>query len=296
MANIIVANQTTLVPGNFISCKWLMHMLDLWENAVDFFNTNEDPFSLIYWAAGYFPPDLSTTDPAAFGPRNLLATIRFANPEDPDQLDYNQTFASVFKNLDTSNGTLYQLPFSQLCSIVDPVFPYGYRRVFAGGQVPTATVDYFRQTTSLFNEYIQTLLTRGEDPLLAVFALQYMFPDLNGNLPKSDADTAWPHATVGHQSLSSFAWTDAANDGLANEYVGKLNDVTYALQAANNVTIPDYPNYISPGASGKRVWGDNVPRLCALKQKYDPGCLIHQGRVFASEECVLRGFANVFPE
>jgi hypothetical protein len=43
------------------------------------------------------------------------------------------------------------------------------------------------------------------------------------------------------------------------------------------------------------VWGNNVERLIRIKTKYDPQCRIHQGRVFASEACIVNGWANIFP-
>lgn len=121
-----------------------------------------------------------------------------------------------------------------------------------------------------------------------------MSPGLNGNLPASNADTAWPHATAGHQTLFSPAWSNATDDQLAVQYNDMLNNLTYAQQALYGPLLADYPNYIGPDDSGSRVWGENVGRLIEIKQKYDPLCTIHNGRVFASLGCVLRGFGNIF--
>jgi len=78
-------------------------------------------------------------------------------------------------------------------------------------------------------------------------------------------------------------------------YNNLLNQITWKNQAQVGPVLGDYPNYISPGDSGERVWGDNVKRLVQVKQKYDPECTIHNGRVFASLGCVRGGWANVFP-
>ena len=79
----------------------------------------------------------------------------------------------------------------------------------------------------------------------------------------------------------------------------QFNHLTWAHQSAlkdgqGAGFVADYPNYISPGVSGRRVWGNNTARLISLKEKFDPECRIHQGRVFASEGCVRRGWGNVF--
>lgn len=144
------------------------------------------------------------------------------------------------------------------------------------------------------------------------FSLQYMFPNLSGHLPKSAADTAWPHNTVGHQTLFSPAQTQAQNDDLFVKYTGLLNKLTYDRQNALKKVIPDYPNYISlrtvagmsktkagagpkqVGWDGSRVWGANVARLQTIKEKYDPKCLLKQGPVFSSKTCTKKGLATIF--
>ena len=152
--------------------------------------------------------------------------------------------------------------------------------------------------------------------LIILFSLQYMFPNLSGNLPKSATDTAWPHNTVGHQTLFSPAQTKAQNDDLFVKYTGLLNKLTYDRQTALKKVIPDYPNYISlrtvagiskskPGPAGpawsaqvgwdgSRVWGPNVARLQTIKEKYDPKCSLKQGPVFPSQTCTKKGLATIF--
>lgn len=176
---------------------------------------------------------------------------------------------------------------------MNPFFPYDYRRGFWGPQIPAFSVDYLANVTDVFNEYVNHLLARGESPLWTVFVLQYMFPALNGKLPPADYSTAWPHATVGHQTLFSPGWTKARDDGLAETYVERLNKLAYAMQREQGVRIADYPNYISPQATGRQVWGKNLRRLEHVKEKYDPECLIRQGRVFRSQGCMKRGFGNL---
>ncbi|KAI4823132.1 FAD-binding domain-containing protein, partial [Aureobasidium sp. EXF-8845] len=113
--------------------------------------------------------------------------------------------------------------------------------------------------------------------------------------PVSDSDTAWPHAQSAHQTLFSPALRSAVDDDFVMQHNDVLNKITHDHQASIGPFIADYPNYISPKTDGYRVWGDNVERLIKIKAKYDPQCRIHQGRVFASEACIVNGWANIYP-
>jgi len=168
------------------------------------------------------------------------------------------------------------------------------RRGFWGPQAVNVSSQYLKNAELALSDHVNTLVQRGEFPATALWLIQYMSPGLNGNLPKSNADTAWPHAVAGHQTLFSPAWSLASDDSLAVQANNVLNLLTYAQEALVGPALADYPNYISPGASESRVWGDNVERLIDIKQKYDPDCTIHSGRVFASSGCIRGGWANIF--
>ncbi|QDS70221.1 hypothetical protein FKW77_007032 [Venturia effusa] len=264
------------------------------KNTVDFFDTNTDPFSLMYYFIGFVPPSVTETDPSTFGTRTLIAALHFNDPLTPSQLTYNETFAKLFSGINTTNHVLYTLPYANIFDIADPFFPYGFRRGFYGPQVSSITVDYLANISSTMSSYISEIVARGEVPATAGHVTQYMFPGLNGHLPKTDDATGWPHTIGGHQSLFSPAWTKAEDDGFMFDTNAFLNQISYDRQEEEGDYIPDYPNYISPGVTGKRVWGDNVERLIEVKEKYDPECRIHVGRVFASPGCLERGYANVF--
>lgn len=263
-------------------------------NTVDFFNQNKDPFSLMYYLIGYVPPTVTGTDPSTFATRTLIVTLHFTDPLTPSQPSYNQTFTKLLSGMNTSNNLVQTIPFADIFDVIDPFFPYGLRRGFYGPQVSNITVDFLAKTSSGMSNYIAKIKARGEVPASALHVTQYMLPGLNGHLPKSDKATGWPHSIGGHQTLFSPAWSDAADDGLMSETTESLNRISYDRQKEEGDHIPDYPNYISPGVTGKRVWGDNVGRLIEVKEKYDPECRIHVGRVFASPGCVKKGYANVF--
>ena len=227
--------------------------------------------------------------------RTLLTALRFGNPKDPSQKDFNAKFASLLSGLEfTSPPVTFQTAYSDATLLVDPFFPEGFRRGFYGPQTSKITTSYLAQITNEFGSWITSILKSGDIPTSAVFVLQYMFPGLNGNLPKSNDATGWPHAEAGHQTLFSPGYSKAKNDELTLKDTAAFNKITHDHQAAVGGTIADYPNYISPDSTGRQVWGANVPRLIQVKQKYDPFCRIHNGKVFATETCKFRGFANVF--
>jgi len=264
------------------------------KNTVKWFGTNTDPFSLMYFVRGLLPADPSNLDPSTFALRTALITLRFQDPNNPRQPSYDQTFGSLVQGLSTTGTLQASVPLAYMYEEFDPYFPYGFRRGFYGPQVTNITAPYLTAATSTFDTYIGSIVQNGESPVSALWAVQYMYPGLNGNLPASNSDTAWPHAIAGHQTLFSPSWSKVQDDAATLVTNSILNDLTYAQQTANGPFIADYPNYISPGASGSRVWGSNVARLIAVKQKYDPQCRIHNGRTFASKGCLRCGWANIF--
>lgn len=264
---------------------------------VEFFETNKDPFSVVYYSVGYLSDQTFAGSPApeSYKNRILVILVHFNNPEDPTQTSYNATFAPLFKGINTTNHIVQTTPYADLVAVGDLAFPYGYRRGFYGPQTSTISVEYLEDLAAAFFNYTDRLRARGDVPYGANHIVQYMSPGLNGHLPPSDAATAWPHAKAGHQTLFSPAWSSAHDDTLSVQANELLNSITYRRQAALGEFIADYPNYVSPEASGRRVWGDNVARLTQVKQKYDPHCLIRNGKVFASDGCIEGGWANVFP-
>ena len=262
---------------------------------VDFFNNNNDPFSVIYYSFGYLSNNFANATPDSYEKRTLMITVHFENPEDPNQLDYEDTFRRLFSGINTTAGTVVTTDYySNLCLLGEPAYPYGMRRGFYGPQTTEIDTKYLEDITKSFDSYIDELIQHGENPFSTSFIVQYMYPGLNGHLPKSDKDTAWPHSVSGHQTLFTPGYMKASSDSITWRHLAATNKITHDKQRQLGGFLGDYPNYISPGESGRRVWGDNVRRLMELKQKYDPECLIRNGRVFASEGCIRGGWANVY--
>ena len=219
------------------------------------------------------------------------------------------TFRTLLSGLDLDSSSTNTIPFANLTLLSDSFFPIGYRRGFWGPQVKKVDEAYLSMVDRSFENYITAMLAKGDQPSTSTWVLQYMLPGLNGHLPTSDSDTAWPHSSIGHQTLFDPGWQNASSDGVAtafNELLYGLADfrvkpVSSALRngsagmsGCGDKRVYHYPNYIKPSAIGDDVWGGNTARLARLKQKYDPECSIHNGRVFASQGCVARGYANIF--
>ncbi|KAL9091001.1 MAG: hypothetical protein Q9159_001627 [Coniocarpon cinnabarinum] len=267
------------------------------QNVLQFYRENTDPFSLIYYAPDYIGPSFSeiTTDQEI---RVLLFALRFNDPLNDAQPDFNTTFAPLLKGLNTSNSVSLDQPFAQAADIAGPFYSYGLRRGFWGPQLPTngLTTDYLDSLTEIMRDYTNALIASGDNATSTSFVLQYQYPGLNGNLPRNGDDTAWPHASAGHQTLFTPGYTLAKNDQLAVETNNRLNELAWNLQRDAGVELADYPNYMGPGVAGSRLYGDNLKALEAIKEKYDPECFLHQGRVFASPGCVKKGYANLFED
>ena len=262
------------------------------QNTVQWFDTNDDPFSLVYYANSFGPLNITS------GPLGILTSligVRFGDPTNPNQKSFDERFAPLINGLELSSNASYAYPYTDLVEVLDSSFPYGYRRGFWGPQTTNITVDYLSQNSGEYDSYIAAQLERGDIPVSAVWAVQYMFPGLDGNLPTSDSATAWPHTVAGHQTLFSPAWNNATDDSFVTGVNDVFNNITRSHQKAQGPVIADYPNYISPDDTGSEVWGSNVPRLIDIKAKYDPLCRIHNGRVFATAACIRGGWANIYP-
>ncbi|GAB7338882.1 hypothetical protein MBLNU457_5565t2 [Dothideomycetes sp. NU457] len=261
------------------------------QNTVDWFNNNDDPYSLMYYALAYVPQNLVA---GPYGIQNVLVGLRFGNPTNTDQKDFNATFAPLLANLEIASQASYSLPYAFLTDALDGFFPYGFRRGFYGPQTTNISVDYLSKISATYDSYIASQLSKGDPVPTALWALQYMYPGLNGNLPPSDSATAWPHSVAGHQTLFSPAWNLPSDDSIVDNATMVFNQITHDQQKKVGPVLADYPNYISPGDTGRLVYGDNIERLIQIKAKYDPHCRIHNGRVFASPACLRQGKANLF--
>ncbi|KAF8848691.1 hypothetical protein BDZ45DRAFT_262179 [Acephala macrosclerotiorum] len=103
-------------------------------NTVDFSNTNTNPFSLMYYAVGYVPLNLSTTDPSTFSTRALLVALRFNDPLNPSQPSYNTTFSKLLAGFTPMYKNVFNSPCVSATQLVDLFFPYSFRRGFYGPQ------------------------------------------------------------------------------------------------------------------------------------------------------------------
>ena len=265
-----------------------------YENTAAYFASNTDPFSLLYWSVGYYRENLTAP---SYSTQMVIVGVLFEHPNSTTQKNFTAAFASLVAGLQIDYQIVYDLPFAELTTVSEPFFQYGFRRGFWGPQTTNVTASYLAQAANITQEYISDSLSRGEDPLYAFWNIQYMFPSQNGHAPLSDTATAWPHATSAHQTLFSPAWNKSVDDAFVGGVNDRFNDLTYEHQAGlTPAFIADYPNYISPNVTGRRVWSGNVQRLIEIKEKYDPECRIHRGRIFASEGCVKGGWANVFDD
>lgn len=265
------------------------------ENLVKWFDANEDPYSVVYFSFGYLTEQLVPNPPPdSYARRTLLFILQFPDPDNPKQPSFKDSFAGLLEGLDTSQGS--EIPVQRYADLVElgaVSFPYGWRRGFYGGQTSTITVKYLEQLTDAYDAYSEELTKRGEDIRTSAYVVQYMYPGLNGNLPASDSDTAWPHSVSGHQTLFSPAYKDAANDGITIETALELNRITDRTQVIKNgKLLANYPNYALPEEGNWRVFGSNLGRLMRIKQKYDPRCLIRRGMVIPSPSCILGGWAK----
>jgi FAD/FMN-containing dehydrogenase len=270
----------------------------------DFFANHNDKYSLMYYAWGFLPTDPSAVDTStvAYEVKRIMVTITFANAEaDLDkQIDHDTTFGPLLRNLDFAHSQTLQMPIADVTKMAEGFFPYGMRRGFWGPQTSNISAEFLQAIDNQFKVYIAQTQEARDQPSYSTYVLQYVSPGLGGHLPLRDSDTAWPHSVVGHQTLFDPGWLFKETDNIVYTANEAFNVLVYAQQQRSSEILSktpnflaDYPNYMSPNVSGRRVFGDNIVRLCQIKQKYDPKCLLRSGRVLGSEGCLQHGVANL---
>lgn len=152
-------------------------------------------------------------------------------------------------------------------------------------------------------------------PILITDTVLDIFPGWNGAGPASDSDTAWPHATSSHITLTSGEWsnpnvTSYVYDRDENFMMEYLREFQSKREFSSEGAIFDYPklhvsicssqwgnlranNSSAPFSKASEVWGpENFERLLTIKEKYDTDCLYNRGRVFATSACVAKDLAT----
>ena len=91
---------------------------------------------------------------------------------------------------------------------------------------------------------------------------------LSGSVSDVDSgDTAFPWR---RQAASVQWYTEAAVES-ANEWLASAHAAVQAY------SVGGYVNYLEPDTPASRYFGDNLARLAAVRQKYDPDGLMYSG-------------------
>lgn len=187
----------------------------LWENTKRFFETNTDPFALLYLSYGYTTSDFYNPSLDLLGPRTSIIALQF---EDPTSATAQPLFYDIFGNTSLLKGvtTLSEIvndvPYANVTDVIDPLLPYGLRRGFWGGQTTNVTTDFFQKGKDITKKWVESMVQAGDPPFSGAWIVQYLHPGFSGNLPATDEETAWPHSVAGHQTLFSPGWSLAPND------------------------------------------------------------------------------------
>lgn len=215
---------------------------DVFEKTTDFFTNNQDPDAapalLYYYKKAAEPTALVPLREREFVIQ--LNAIYFGG----DMARFNESFSQFYANASTISFETWTL--QRLDQYLLTNYPYGYQRVFYGKSHTNSTTDFYDQTFAIYKENINGMMARGEDPGHTIWVDEYLLPGLNGNAPENDADTAWPHSTTSHITLTSAEWTNSSNqeyiyDRDENYMMAYLREFQDGLGEA---PIYDYPNYM----------------------------------------------------
>ena len=91
---------------------------------------------------------------------------------------------------------------------------------------------------------------------------------LSGSVTDVDSgDTAFPW----RRQAASVQWYTEAAVEFANEWLASAHAAVQAY------SVGGYVNYLEPDTPASRYFGDNLARLAAVRQKYDPDGLMYSG-------------------
>jgi hypothetical protein len=233
----------------------------------EFFENNTDPDAfpaLLYYFKD--PKDINSLVPIMSRQFTFqLNAIHFGGGLDVLNASFSQFYPSA------DSVVLQKLNLKTLDQYLLTNYPYGYHRCFYGKSHTNSTVDFYRHTFAIYKETITGMLVRGEDPghTLWVDECEFtmtrnrpspphhqpklthplppdIFPKWSGTGPAHDSDTAWPHSTSAHITLTSGEWssdntTQYIHDRDRDGMMSYLRDFQSGLGSA---PIYDYPNYM----------------------------------------------------
>lgn len=127
---------------------------------------------MVWWTHGFILPSLTETDVTKLGINEIVITLRFADPHNSSQPSYDQTFSPVLAGLSPSWNLTVTMPYERASETITASFPYGWRRLFQSGVVPSITVDYLSKVAARMDQYIAQSLAVGDVPASAAFNVQ----------------------------------------------------------------------------------------------------------------------------
>ncbi|KAH8746957.1 hypothetical protein F5883DRAFT_437689 [Diaporthe sp. PMI_573] len=284
-------SQTYPDPGTIYSATmtWTEeNAAQAFEKTAEFFSTNTNPDaapSLMY----FYKDPAAPTALKPIGSRQFVVQMN-AMLFGGDMATFNQTYGQ-FYNTNTSTITIQTWTLKTIQQFLLPSYPLGFQRMYYGKSHTSSTADFYSQTFLIYKQTVEGMIARGEDVGHTLWADQYIMPGTNGNAPASDSDTAWPHSTTAHLTVTSGEWSNSSTTAFI-----KGQDENFMMpylrtfqEGLNQPSIYDYPNFIKVS----EIWGQaNYNRLVEIKQKYDPDCLLNRGRVFDTTSCKAKNLSN----
>ncbi|KAF9887342.1 hypothetical protein FE257_010337 [Aspergillus nanangensis] len=168
------------------------------------------------------------------------------------------------------------VPYEQVNALQNPMATYGGRKVLKGVFFQTPLSGEF------LREVLEYLTEKDKEHPELVPALLLEFYDMRKTCSVPLGDTAFANRSATQNGAVNMRWTDAASDGVFRAMARELQARFKAQYEAENGgsnpdDVPQYINYAEPGDSVvNNIYGANLPRLQAIKAKYDPTNVFHK--------------------
>lgn len=132
----------------------------VFEKTTDFFTNNQDPDA--FPALLYYYKDAS--EPNSVVPLRerefvlQLNAVYFGG----DLAKVNETFGQFYEG--AASITFQPWTLQSLDQYLLTNYPYGYQRIFYGKSHTQSTVDFYNETFAIYQDTVNGLIARGEDP------------------------------------------------------------------------------------------------------------------------------------
>ena len=164
-------------------------------------------------------------------------------------------------------STLGSMPFAAMNEVLAVAAASEGRRVSKGacysGPLPPAA---FQKVLNMYEDFVANVCPEAGESGACLFE----FYPLAKVCSVPGSATAFPNRTPHSNAMLIPRWRSAKYDAVCRQFTRDAMDALKAAVSERGGSTGEYLNYDGLGTPAERTFGDNYPRLRALKARYDP--------------------------